>query len=371
MKVPFADLTGAFGDIYQEIMEKLEQLIKNTQFIGGEEVSSFEKEFAEYCSSRFSVGAANGTDAIIIALKALDVKPGETVIVPANSFIATSEAVTAVGAKVAFVDIEKDYYTIDPKKIEEYITNHHDEKITAVIPVHLYGQMADMPSIRKIADKYGLKLIEDSAQAHGSKLNGNGPGHFGDIATYSFYPGKNLGAFGDAGSINTNNEELYKKAKMLVNHGRWKEKYLHDIEGYNMRLDTIQAAVLRIKLKHLNIALGLRQENAKKYNAGLLKFNIDFPKVRENFKHAYHLYVVEVDDRNKVMERLKEHGISCGIHYPVILPLQPAYKHLGHKTGDFPVSEKAADRILSLPFWPEMTAEQIEYVCAKLDMIVN
>ena len=371
MKVPFADLTGAFGDYYQEIMVKLERLIKNTQFIGGEEVSFFEKAFAEYCNVKYSVGAANGTDAIIIALKALDVKPDETVIVPANSFIATSEAVTAVGAKVAFVDIEEGYYTIDPVKIEEYIVAHPDEKIAAIIPVHLYGQMADMPKIKEIADKYGLKIIEDSAQAHGSKLNGFGPGYYGDIATYSFYPGKNLGAFGDAGAINTNDEELYKKAKMLVNHGRWKEKYIHDVEGFNMRLDTIQAAVLRIKLKFLNKALELRQENAKKYNDGLSKLNIAFPQVRKNYKHAYHLFVIEVEDRDLVLEKLKEQGISCGIHYPVILPLQPAYKYLGHKSGDFPVSEKAADRILSLPFWPEMTAEQIEYVCTKLDMIVD
>ncbi|MFA7123973.1 MAG: DegT/DnrJ/EryC1/StrS family aminotransferase [Candidatus Delongbacteria bacterium] len=365
MKVPFADLTGAFDYIYPEIMEKLEFLIKNTQFIGGEEVSSFESEFADYSGTKYCVGCANGTDAIIIALKTLNIQPGDTVVVPANTFIATSEAVTAVGGKVAFVDIEKEYYTVDPVKLEEYIVNNQDKRITAVIPVHLYGQMANMKEIKKIADKYGLKIIEDSSQAHGSEAEGITPGTYGDIATYSFYPGKNLGAFGDAGSLNTNDGELYKKAKMLVNHGRWKEKYLHDIEGYNMRLDTIQAAVLRIKLKHLNNAIDMRRKNAELYNAELAKYGIKTPQVREKYKHAYHLYVIEQENRDSVLEKLKEHNISCGIHYPVILPLQPAYKYLGHKAGDFPVSETAATKILSLPFWPEMSAEQIEYVSSE------
>jgi len=254
MKIPFMNLSDSYSDIYDEIMLKIKELIDNTEFIGGSEIENFEKEFAEYCNVKYAIACGNGTDAIVLALKALNIGPDDTVLTVPNTFIATSEAVTSVGAKVDFVDNDEQTYTMDSEKLKEYlIKNHKTKNIKAVIPVHLYGQMADMKSIMEIAREYNLKVIEDSAQAHGAQIYGKGPGEYGDIATFSFYPGKNLGAFGDAGAIVTNDEELAIKIKMLSNHGRQKgSKYEHMIEGFNSRLDSIQAAILRIKLKYLN-----------------------------------------------------------------------------------------------------------------------
>lgn len=369
MKVDFMDLKGCFDDIYDEVILKIAELIKTTQFIGGEEVKLFEEEYAKFCKTDYCVGCANGTDAIIIALKAMGIKAGETVLVPVNTFIATSEAVTAVGAKVAFIDVEEDYYTISPEKIKEYLELHPKENVSAIIAVHLYGQMANMPKIKEIADKYKLKIIEDSAQSHGSTLNGHGPGHYGDVATFSFYPGKNLGAFGDAGAIVTNNKDLFETMRMLVNHGRWNEKYTHSIEGYNMRLDSIQAAVLRIKLRHLEKWNNIRKEKARKYIELLKGKDIILPKERNGSNPVYHLFVIKTKDREKTQRIFKSNNISCGIHYPIPLHLQPAYQYLGYKEGEFPVSERDSKEILSLPLWPEISFEQIEYVCKTLTEI--
>ena len=366
MKVDFMDLKGCFDDIYDEVILKIAELIKTTQFIGGEEVKLFEEEYAKFCKTDYCVGCANGTDAIIIALKAIGIKAGETVLVPVNTFIATSEAVTAVGAKVAFIDVEEDYYTISPEKIKEYLELHPKEKVAAVIAVHLYGQMADMPKIKEIADKYKLKIIEDSAQAHGSTLNGHGPGYYGDVATFSFYPGKNLGAFGDAGAIVTNNKGLFETMRMLVNHGRWNEKYTHSIEGYNMRIDSIQAAILRIKLRYLEKWNNIRKEKAQNYLELLSDKNIILPKVRKGSEPVYHLFVIRIRNRDIVLDKLKEHGISCGIHYPIPLHKQPAYAYLDYKETDFPVALEQSNQILSLPLWPEITIDQIKYVSVTL-----
>lgn len=367
MSIPFMELSDSYDLIYDEVMEKIKTLIDNTRFIGGEEITKFEEEFADYCNVKNAAACGNGTDAIMIALKALGIGPGDTVITVPHTFIATAEAVTAVGAEVDFVDIDKKTYTMSPDKLEKYIEINKDKKnIKAIIPVHLYGQMADMPKIIEIADKYGLKVIEDSAQAHGAQIEGKGPGEYGDFATFSFYPGKNLGAFGDAGALATNNDQLAKKAKMLSNHGRYKEKYTHQVEGYNSRMDSIQAAVLRIKLKYLDQWTDMRIKNAEKYDELLQDKEVITPFVRDNSKHVYHLYVVRVDNRDELKNKLESNNISVGIHYPIPLHLQPAYDYLGYEKGDFSITETVSEEILSLPMWPELTPKEQSKIVEKI-----
>ncbi|WP_319204578.1 DegT/DnrJ/EryC1/StrS family aminotransferase [uncultured Ilyobacter sp.] len=367
-KIPLMNLKDCFADIYDEVMDKMKELVDNTRFIGGAEIELFEKEFAQYCHTEYAVGCSNGTDAIEIALRTLGVGHGDIVLVPANSFIATAEAVINVDADVEFIDVEDEYYTIDVEKLKIYLEENKEKNIKAIIPVHLYGQMADMPEIMKIAEEYGLKVIEDSAQAHGAEINGKRPGEYGDFATFSFYPGKNLGAFGDAGALVTNYKELYEKARMLVNHGRKPGvKYEHEIVGYNKRIDTLQAAVLRIKLKHLEKWTDMRREKVK-YYLELLKNNnnIILPKLRRNSNPVWHLFVIRVDDRNNLQKKLQENGISSGIHYPIALHMQPAYRYKGYVKGDFPVAEKHAKEILSLPLWPEIEKSSIKEICDRL-----
>jgi dTDP-4-amino-4,6-dideoxygalactose transaminase len=363
MKIPFMDLTGCYREIYDQVLLRIRHVIDHSDFIGGKEVSGFEEEFSMFCNVNHAVGCANGTDALMIALKALGIGEGDIVLTVPNTFIATAEAVTAVGAKVDFVDIDPDTHTLSPVKLQEYLENSSNpERIKAVIPVHLYGQMADMEAIIRIAGTYHLKVIEDAAQAHGAKWNGKGPGEFGDLATFSFFPGKNLGGFGDAGAVVTNDPELSVKVRMLANHGRI-EKYKHEMEGYNSRLDAIQAAVLRVKLQHLEKWTNMRIENAKYYNKLLKGKHAVIPMVRENCKHVYHLYVIRARNRDGLAQLLKQNGISTGIHYPIPLHLQPAYRYLGYKEGDFPIAEKSSKEILSLPMWPELTEDQMERVC--------
>lgn len=362
------DLSDSYDKIYNEVMKKIYKLINNTRFIGGEEIDKFEEEFANYCEVSHSIGCGNGTDALILALRALGIDEGDKVLTVPNTFIATSEAVTAVGAEVDFVGIDEKTYTLNPKKLRNYLENENKiNNIKAIIPVHLYGQMADMEKIIDIAEKYNIKVIEDAAQAHGAKYKGKGPGQYGDIATFSFYPGKNLGAFGDAGAVVTNNDNLAKKVKMLSNHGRYQKKYEHQIEGYNSRLDTIQAAVLRVKLKYLEEWTKLRIENAKYYDELLSSDNVITPYVQENARHVYHLFVVRVKKRDMLRKVLKENNISTGLHYPIPLHLQPAYKYMDYKKGDFPVSEKSSKEIISLPLWPEMEKETIRKVSHKIN----
>ncbi len=371
MAIPLMNLSDCYKEIYDEVMKKIKFLIDNTQFIGGEEVDKFETEFAEYCNVKYAIACGNGTDALTFALKALDIGYGDTVITVPNTFIATSEAITSVGASVDFVDIDEETYTMDPEKLKDYIKrNIHKKNIKAVIPVHLYGQMADMEQIMGIAQEFDLKVIEDAAQAHGSKYKEKGPGAYGDVATFSFYPGKNLGAFGDAGAIITNDAVLARKIKMLSNHGRI-EKYIHEMEGFNSRLDSIQAAVLRIKLKHLDYWNDKRIENAMYYNELLGQCNLITPKVVNDCKHVYHLYVVRINDRDTVKEELLKENIYTGIHYPVPLHLQPAYKYLGYSEGDFPISEKVSKEIISLPMWPELEKETIKSICDTITRIIS
>ena len=359
MMIPLVDLKAQYNSIKTEIDNAIQGVLDSTSFIMGEELKRFEEEFTLFCNTKYAIGVANGSDALILALRACGINKGDEVITVPNTFIATTEAITHVGGKIIFVDINPKTYTIDVSKIEEKISN----KTRAIIPVHLYGQPADMDPILKIAKKYDLKLIEDAAQAHGAEYKGEKVGSIGDIGCFSFYPGKNLGAYGDAGMVVTNNKEIAEKIKLLRNHGRITKKYEHEIEGYSSRLDNLQAAILRVKLRHLNKWNNMRRENAKKYNE--LLSNIDgiiTPYEADYAKHVYHLYVIRTENQDKLREELKSEGIATGIHYPIPLHLQPAYNYLGYKRGDFPVTEKASQEILSLPMYAELGDEQIEEI---------
>lgn len=361
MEVPFVDLKAQYKSIKEEIDQAVANVIKDTAFIGGKYVKEFESEFASFCRANQCVGVGNGTDALYIALKALGVGPGDEVITVANSFIATSESVSMTGARVVFVDNDPRTYNIDPELVKKAITN----KTKAIIPVHLYGQPADMPALKAIAGEHGLFLVEDAAQAHGAEIDGQGVGTFGDVAIFSFYPGKNLGAYGDGGAIVTNNEELATKCRMIANHGRI-SKYDHEFEGVNSRLDGLQAAVLSVKLKYLEDWTQKRINAAKSYNDLLKEVDLCLPYCRENYRHVYHLYVVRVKNRDHVQTKLKEQGIATGVHYPLALPNLQAYGYLGHNPDDFPVATRYSAEILSLPMFPELTYEQIEYVCTQI-----
>lgn len=358
MNIPLVDLKAQYQSIKSEIDNAIQGILDNTAFIGGQAVRDFETNFARFCTAKHCVGVASGTDALFLALQALDIGHGDEVIVPANSFIATSEVVTAVGAKVVFVDVDEHSYNIDVSKIEDKIT----ARTRAIIPVHLYGQPADMDPINEIADRHNLKVIEDSAQAHGAEYKGTRTGTLGDVACFSFYPGKNLGAYGDAGAVVTNDREIAKKVRMMANHGRLK-KYDHLFEGVNSRLDGIQAAILDVKLKHLEDWTASRRKIAASYNDLLSDLEeVVLPKEEPYAKHVYHLYVIRTANRDVVKECLEEKGISTGIHYPTPLHLQPSYKYLGHKEGDFPVTEQCSKEILSLPMFPELGRKEIEKI---------
>ncbi len=357
--IPFVDLKAQYDSIKDEMDEAIQRVLNTTSFIMGEELIKFEKEFALFCNAKYAIGVANGSDALILALRACGIGEDDEVITVPHTFIATTEAITHVGGKVVFVDIDPKTYIIDVSKIEEKI----NEKTKAIIPVHLYGQPADMDPIIELAKKYNLKAIEDAAQAHGAEYKGKKVGSIGDVACFSFYPGKNLGAYGDAGMITTNSEEIAKKVKLLRNHGRITKKYEHEIEGYSSRLDNLQAAILRVKLKYLNNWNDSRRNNAKKYNELLNNTaGIITPYEADYAKHVYHLYVIRTEERDKLREELKSKGIATGIHYPIPLHLQPAYNYLGHKKGNFPITEKASQEILSLPMFAELTEEQIEEI---------
>lgn len=361
MKIPFVDLKAQYDSIKGEIDNAIATVIHETAFIKSPIIGAFEKSFAEYLGIKHCVGCANGTDAIEIALRALGVGAGDEVIVPANTWISTAEAVTTAGAKVVFVDNHPEYYTIDTTKIESKIT----PRTKAIIPVHLYGHPADMGPIMALANKHRLKVIEDCAQCHGSTYNGQTTGTFGDIATFSFFPGKNLGAYGDAGGIVTNSDELATMCRMIGDHGRL-GKHDHGLEGRNSRLDGIQAAILSAKLPHLRQWTAARQRNAGLYDQALAHLDIQQPIKREDSTHVYHLYVVQVPNREQVQAHLQEKGIATGIHYPIALPLLSAYKHLGHTAEDFPVAARGMSRILSLPMYPELTEAHIAYVANTL-----
>jgi dTDP-4-amino-4,6-dideoxygalactose transaminase len=357
--IPLVDLKAQYNSIKTDIDNAIQGVLDSTSFIMGEELKKFEEEFSLFCNVKYAIGVANGSDALILALRACGIGKGDEVITVPHTFIATTEAITHVGGKIVFVDINPKTYTIDASKIEEKI----NDKTKAIIPVHLYGQPADMDPIMELAKKYNLKIIEDAAQAHGAEYKGKKVGSIGDVACFSFYPGKNLGAYGDAGMIMTNNEEISKKLKLLRNHGRITKKYEHEIEGYSSRLDNLQAAILRVKLRHLNKWNDMRRKNAKKYNELLNNIGgVITPYEADYTKHVYHLYVIRAEGRDKLREELKSEGIATGIHYPIPLHLQPAYNYLGYKRGAFLATEKASQEILSLPMFAELSDEQIEKI---------
>lgn len=355
-KIPFVNLERQYQKIKQEIHSKINEVIESRAFIQGKYVEAFEEAFADAHNARFAVGCSNGTSAISLALEALGVSKGDEVIVPANTFFATAEAVCNVGAVPVFIDIDPDTYCIFVNQIESLIT----PKTKAVIPVHLYGNPCDMDPINAIAKKHNLWVVEDCAQAHLAKYKNEYVGSFGDMATFSFYPGKNLGAYGDAGMIFCKTEEHAAILKKLRNHGR-SQKYEHDMIGYNHRMDGIQAAILQVKLKYLGEWTKKRQENAKTYNELLSNFRAMIPTAQS--EPVYHLFVIQTEQRNEVANKLKESNIASGIHYPIPLHLQPAFKDLNYTVGDFPNSEYASERIISLPFCSEITKEEIESVC--------
>jgi len=373
MKVPFVDLKIQYKNIKQEIDSAIFDIINTSAFIKGESVSTFESDFAALLGVKHCIGVGSGTDALIISLKSLGVGVGDEVITAANSFIATSEAISATGAKVVFVDINDDTFNINVKLIEQKIT----ENTKVIIPVHLYGQMADMEAIKNIALKYNLKIVEDSAQAHLSEYRFSSgkwskAGTVGDMAAFSFYPGKNLGAYGDAGAIVTNDDDMAKKVRMYANHGRIK-KYNHDFEGLNSRMDGLQAAVLNVKLKYIEQWTVKRREIAEYYTE-LLKevVGIDSPVViMGKYRPVWHLYVIKTDRRDELKIFLREKGISTGIHYPISLPNLKAYKYLNHKTNDFPVASFNQNKLLSLPIFPEITNLQIEYVVDQIKIFMT
>ncbi|HKR14556.1 MAG TPA: DegT/DnrJ/EryC1/StrS family aminotransferase [Pyrinomonadaceae bacterium] len=353
-------LVGLF-DQYQtikpEIDAAIQNIINNSAFVGGEEVKRFESEFAAYCEAKACVGVGNGTDALYLTLRALGIGPGDEVITVAHTFIATSEAISMTGATPIFIDVVEDTMLMDPARLEPAIT----PRTKAIIPVHLYGQSCDMDAIMEIARKNSLKVVEDAAQAHGGRWRGQRVGSIGDAATFSFYPGKNLGAFGDAGAVVSQDEDLIERIRMLANHGRL-EKYTHKMEGVNSRLDGMQAAILRVKLRYLDEWNQKRRQIADAYRDQLTDRGIVLPTVHENAEPVWHLFVIRVGERERLQSMLKEEGIATGFHYPVPLHQQPAYED---RRGSYklPVTERVAQEVVSLPMYPELDQEQIERVC--------
>lgn len=339
----------------KEIDCAISTVLENGRYILGEEVSSFENEFAEYIGVKHGIGVANGTEALRIALIASGIGEGDEVITVSHTAVATVSAIEQTGAVPVFVDIDPKYYTIDPSKISKVISN----KTKAIIPVHLYGQAADMNPIIEIAKKYSLKVIEDCAQAHGALYKDRHAGSIGDAGCFSFYPTKNLGAIGDGGMVVTNDEELANKVRLLREYG-WKERYISHYPGWNTRLDEIQAAILRVKLKHLDSDNKKRVRCAKLYNTILGNNGIITPAQRKDSQHVYHLYVVRTQNREKLIHHLKSNGVQAAIHYPFPVHLQPAYKKFAH--NDLKASERVTNEILSLPMYPELSQKDIEFV---------
>lgn len=366
MKVPFVDLKAQYHSLKNEFDSAILDVVGNTAFVAGRYASAFEASFAEYVGTENCVAVANGTDALEIALAAIGLGPGDEVIVPANTFFATAEAVANVGATAVFVDCEPNFYNIDVDKMEEKIS----PRTKAIIPVHLYGLPAEMDGVMAIAKKHGLKIVEDCAQSHGADYKGKRTGTFGDVATFSFYPGKNLGAYGDAGAIVTNNEGVAAKARLIANHGQ-PAKYQHTIIGRNSRMDGIQAAVLSLKLKHLDEWLDARRRNADRYNELLAGTGIPLPTAPEYSRHTYHLYVIRVKDRDTVAAKLNEAGIDTGLHYPTALPFLDVYAEAGYQPSDFPVAYNQMGELLSLPMYAELTDEMIDFVCENLKNAVS
>jgi len=387
MNIPFLDLKAQYQTIKEEILPEINDVLDNTAYILGKKVQAFEEAFAKAHDAKYCYGVSSGTDGNHMVLWALGIGPGDEVIIPVNTFIATAWGATLCGSKPVFVDCHPESYNIDPEKIINAIT----EKTKAIVAVHLYGQAADIDGIKEALNSINFEeekigvfknsktgqiiyLVEDCAQAHLSEYKGRKVGTLGIASSWSFYPGKNLGAYGEAGAVMTNDDELAKKFKMIRDHGA-EQKYIHQIYGHNYRMEAIQGAVLGVKLKYLKEWTEKRRNVAKRYNELLNEVNeIKLPKEMEYAKHVYHLYVIQVNNKNKNQENtrdklqkfLNDNGISTGLHYPIPLHLQPCFQNLGYKKGDFPVSEELADNCLSLPMYAELSNKQIEYVSEKI-----
>lgn len=365
--IPFLDLKAHHAPLRAEFEEAISDVIDAGTFAGGPVVAQFEKEYAAFCGSQYAIGVGNGTDALWLALLACGIGAGDEVITVPNTFIATAEAITYTGAKPVFVDIDDRTYTMDTGLLEHART----PRTKAVIPVHLYGQVADLDPIASFARKHGLYLIEDAAQAHGAEYKGRKAGSIGHAGCFSFYPGKNLGAFGEAGAVVTNDATLADRMRTLRDHGQVR-KYYHSMVGWNCRMDGIQAAVLRIKLRHLDRMNQARRDHALQYHRHFQGVEeIGAPFEAAHGRHVYHIYPIQVRDRDEVKDRLEKKRIGCGIHYPVPIHLQEAYRDMGHKKGDFPVSEQTSERLLSLPMFPELTQPQVERVAEAVKESVS
>lgn len=360
--VPMLDLAAQYGTIREEIRTAIDRVLNAQHFILGPEVEALEREVAAYCGRRFGVGVASGTDAIILALSVAGIGPGDEVIVPSFSFIATADAVSALGATPVFVDIQRDTFSLDPRKLETRIT----ARTKAVVPVHLYGQAADMDPVLEIARKHGLLVVEDNAQGIGATYKGRKTAAMGDLGCISFFPSKNLGAYGDGGMVVTDSEPWAARLKALRAHGSTK-KYLSEMQGWNSRLDELQAAILRVKLGHLDAWNSARRCNAQEYTSRLdHAAGIEPPAPCRWGDHVYHQYTVRVANRDQVQAQFKTKGVSTMVYYPVPIHLQPIYQTLGYRTGDLPETEAAAKEVLSLPIYPELSLPQIDYVTKTL-----
>jgi dTDP-4-amino-4,6-dideoxygalactose transaminase len=387
MKVPFNDLRLQHDEVRAEIQAAVDHALDHSAFVGGPAVKQFETNFAAFCGARHAIGVSNGTEALRLALQAIGVGPGQAVITVPNTFIATAEAIALVGAHTLFVDVDPVTYTLDPQALASYletacgrdpvtgrpVDRESGATITTVLPVHLYGFPADMQAIHTIARQWGLEVVEDAAQAHGASYTlQNGAttthkcGSTGRLGCFSMYPGKNLGGIGEAGAVITNDDELARQVRLLANHGQT-ERYIHSTAvGTNGRLDAVQAAVLDIKLKRLDEWNDCRRKAAAHYTARLDGSRVTTPRALPYGEHIYHVFLVQVEERDRVRQQLGERGVETGLHYPVPLHLQEAFRHQEQGPGSFPVTEQVAARLLSLPMFPHLTPDQIDYVCDEL-----
>jgi dTDP-4-amino-4,6-dideoxygalactose transaminase len=362
MRVPLVDLAAQQTEIDAEVRAGLDEVFASTSFVGGPQVAAFEDEYADFVGAPHCVGVANGTDAVELALRAVGVSAGDEVIIPVNTFIATAEAVSRIGATPVFVDVDDEYLLVDPAKVEKAIT----PRTRAIVPVHLFGQAAPMEELQQVADAYDLPLVEDAAHSQGARRHGRPCGSLGRIAATSFYPGKNLGAAGDAGAVTTRDAELNDKVRLLGGHGS-RQKYVHEVVGINSRLDTVQAVVLRAKLKRLTAWNEMRRAAARRYDHFLADVDgVRLPRTLEGNEHVWHLYVVRVADRDRVVRELNQAGVGAAIHYPTPLHRTPAYSSVEQGPGSHPVAEMAGREILSLPLHPHITLEQQRHVILQL-----
>jgi dTDP-4-amino-4,6-dideoxygalactose transaminase len=361
IQIPFVDLQAQYKTIAKEINAAIQGVLDRSDYVLGDEVRLFEEDFAKFIGATEAIGVGSGLDALELALRAYGIGPGDEVITAANTYIATVLAIIAAGARPVLADMDPSTYNISPTAIEAAIT----PRTRGIMPVHLYGQPADMEAILKIARKNKIIVIEDAAQAHGAMYANRRAGTWGHAAAFSFYPGKNLGAYGDGGAVTTNDPGIAEKIRQLRNYGQ-RVKYEHVVAGTNSRLDTIQAAILRVKLRHLDVWNAARQRHAAAYNSLLAGGPYVLPHVAAHRTHIFHLYVIETNNRRHAQEFLSAHGIATGIHYPIPIHMQEACKDFGYSRGDFPATEAAANRILSLPMYPELTEEQLDYVASSL-----